>query len=193
MGWGAVRFHARLTAFRHLAVFPEQAANWAWLDDRLSQRGNDLKLLNLFGYTGVASLVAAARGAQVTHVDASKKAIGWARENAGAVAAWPRRRCAGSARTRANGCSARFAAARATTRSSSIRRNTVAVQAARSGGCMRTCPALIAGCAALLSPEASFLLLNAYSERLIRAWLWPVCWRGPRRPGRAWSTGANWR
>ena len=82
MAWRNVRFHGRFTAFRHLAVFPEQAANWAWLDERLATSEKELNILNLFGYTGVASLVAAARGARVTHVDASKKAVGWARDNA---------------------------------------------------------------------------------------------------------------
>ena len=82
MAWRDVRFHARFTAFRHLAVFPEQASNWEWLDARLAASERPLSVLNLFGYTGVASLVAAARKANVTHVDASKKAVGWARENA---------------------------------------------------------------------------------------------------------------
>jgi 23S rRNA (cytosine1962-C5)-methyltransferase len=82
MQWRGVRFHGRFTAFRHLAFFPEQAANWAWIDERVRTAGGAPKVLNLFGYTGVASLVAAAAGAAVTHVDASKKAIGWARENA---------------------------------------------------------------------------------------------------------------
>lgn len=87
LGWGAARFHGRFTAFRHLAFFPEQAANWAWLDGKVraavaSEAGEQTKVLNLFGYTGVASLVMAAAGAAVTHVDASKKAVAWARENA---------------------------------------------------------------------------------------------------------------
>ena len=85
LAWGPARFHARFTAFRHLAFFPEQAANWTWLSDAAatgSPQAEPLKILNLFGYTGVATLVMAAAGAQVTHVDASKKAIGWARENA---------------------------------------------------------------------------------------------------------------
>jgi len=86
MRWGEVRFKARLTAFRHLAFFPEQAANWAWLDQRVrslrTASGEAPRILNLFGYTGVASLVCAAAGAHVTHVDASKKSVGWARENA---------------------------------------------------------------------------------------------------------------
>ena len=80
LGWGRTRFNARFTAFRHLAFFPEQAANWAWLEQAVSARERP-RVLNLFGYTGVASLVCAAAGAEVTHVDASKKAIGWAREN----------------------------------------------------------------------------------------------------------------
>ncbi|HEY3694775.1 class I SAM-dependent methyltransferase [Phenylobacterium sp.] len=82
LAWRAVRFNARFTAFRHLAFFPEQAANWAWLDARVRAAPGQPRVLNLFGYTGVASLVCAAAGAAVTHVDASKKAVAWARENA---------------------------------------------------------------------------------------------------------------
>src|SRR5271169_701026 len=83
LAWRDVRFCGRFTAFRHLGFFPEQAANWDWLDARLRSSGKPLKILNLFGYTGVASLVCAAAGAAVTHVDASKKSVGFARENAG--------------------------------------------------------------------------------------------------------------
>ena len=82
LAWGEVRFLGRFTPFRHLGFFPEQAANWAWIDEQVRAAGRPIRLLNLFGYTGVASLIAAAAGAEVTHVDASKKAIGWARENA---------------------------------------------------------------------------------------------------------------
>jgi 23S rRNA (cytosine1962-C5)-methyltransferase len=87
LSWGQapdkqVRFNSRFTNFRHLAFFPEQAANWAWLDQRIRGAGRPLNILNLFGYTGVASLVCAAAGASVTHVDASKKSVNWARENA---------------------------------------------------------------------------------------------------------------
>ncbi|RCW27060.1 23S rRNA (cytosine1962-C5)-methyltransferase [Ciceribacter lividus] len=76
-----VDFLGRFTAFRHVGVFPEQIAHWRWMKEQIEGHGRPLKVLNLFGYTGVASLVAAAAGAEVTHVDASKKAIGWAREN----------------------------------------------------------------------------------------------------------------
>ncbi|WP_333781697.1 class I SAM-dependent methyltransferase [Hoeflea prorocentri] len=76
-----VDFHGRFTAFRHVGVFPEQLAHWRWMREQIALSKRPLKVLNLFGYTGVASLIAAAAGAQVTHVDASKKAIGWAREN----------------------------------------------------------------------------------------------------------------
>ncbi len=76
-----VDFHGRFTAFRHVGVFPEQMAHWDWMQAQIRAAKRPLKVLNLFGYTGVASLIAAAAGAEVTHVDASKKAIGWAREN----------------------------------------------------------------------------------------------------------------
>ncbi len=76
-----VDFHGRFTAFRHVGVFPEQIAHWRWMREKIGNSKRPLKVLNLFGYTGVASLIAAHAGAQVTHVDASKKAIGWAREN----------------------------------------------------------------------------------------------------------------
>lgn len=74
-------FLGRFTAFRHVGVFPEQLAHWSWMKYQIEQAKRPIKVLNLFGYTGVASLVAASAGAEVTHVDASKKAIGWAREN----------------------------------------------------------------------------------------------------------------
>lgn len=74
-----VRFHAGPTPFRHLGLFPDMRPQWDWMVERL--RPGD-ELLNVFGYTGVASLLAAAAGAKVTHVDASKKAVAAARDNA---------------------------------------------------------------------------------------------------------------
>ena len=73
LAWGQARFNGRFTAFRHLAFFPEQAANWAWLDERVRGAGDQPRVLNLFGYTGVASLVMAAAGAAVTHVDGTAR------------------------------------------------------------------------------------------------------------------------
>lgn len=70
------------TAFKHVGVFPEQAPNWRWITSCIN--GRPLNILNLFGYTGAATLAAAAAGAHVTHVDASKPSIAWAKENAAA-------------------------------------------------------------------------------------------------------------
>jgi 23S rRNA (cytosine1962-C5)-methyltransferase len=69
------------TPGRHLGVFPEVAAHWDWFSGLIAQSSRETNVLNLFGYTGLASLAAAAAGAKVTHVDASKKSVGWAREN----------------------------------------------------------------------------------------------------------------
>ena len=72
----------RLTSFRHLGIFPEQLPHWQWMLDWLgAQRLEAPRVLNLFAYTGAASLIAARAGAEVTHVDASKKAVAWAKEN----------------------------------------------------------------------------------------------------------------
>lgn len=81
MSYRGLRFWVQLSASRHLGVFPEQAAQWDWLSDQIQKAGRPIQVLNLFGYTGLASLAAAAAGAQVTHVDASRKVITWAREN----------------------------------------------------------------------------------------------------------------
>lgn len=80
----------RLAGLWHLGLFPEQLPHWQWMVEKVSEAGslapggageNRPRVLNLFGYTGAASLLAAAAGAQVTHVDASKKAVSWARDN----------------------------------------------------------------------------------------------------------------
>ena len=70
----------RPQAFKHVGLFPEQAPNWSWVTERASEGTGEL--LNLFGYTGAASLFAARAGFRVTHVDASKTAVQWARDNA---------------------------------------------------------------------------------------------------------------
>jgi 23S rRNA (cytosine1962-C5)-methyltransferase len=79
--WNTLKFSAKLNSFKHIGFFPEQAPNWAWISDVTRSLAHP-KVLNLFGYTGVASLAAAEAGASVTHVDASKQSIAWARENA---------------------------------------------------------------------------------------------------------------
>ncbi len=76
-----VDYLGRFTSFRHVGVFPEQGSHWRHMEGLIRDAKRPVKVLNLFGYTGLASLVAARAGAEVTHVDASKKAIGWAREN----------------------------------------------------------------------------------------------------------------
>jgi len=81
MECSGVKFLGRFTAFRHVGVFPEQESHWSWITGRIDGAGRKLKVLNLFGYTGLASLLAARAGAEVVHLDGSKKAIAWAREN----------------------------------------------------------------------------------------------------------------
>lgn len=81
LAFDGIGFLGRFTAFRHVGVFPEQIAHWQWMRDRIASARRPVKVLNLFAYTGIASLVAAKAGAEVVHIDASKKAIGWAREN----------------------------------------------------------------------------------------------------------------
>jgi 23S rRNA (cytosine1962-C5)-methyltransferase len=76
-----IAFKVMTTPGRHLGVFPEVAAHWDWFSGLIAQSKRETNVLNLFGYTGLASLAAAAAGAKVTHVDASKKSVSWAREN----------------------------------------------------------------------------------------------------------------
>ena len=81
MSYKNLSFWVQTSASRHLGVFPEQSCQWDWADQLIRQAGGKPRILNLFGYTGLASLAAAAAGAQVTHLDASRKVIAWAREN----------------------------------------------------------------------------------------------------------------
>jgi 23S rRNA (cytosine1962-C5)-methyltransferase len=79
LAWEEVRFRAQATPFRHLAFFPDMAPQWQWMRARLDAGS---EALNLFGYTGVGTLAMAAKGARLTHVDASKKSVEAARANA---------------------------------------------------------------------------------------------------------------
>jgi 23S rRNA (cytosine1962-C5)-methyltransferase len=74
-------FKSRFSASRHLGVFPEQAVHWDWVSEQIQAAKKPVKILNLFGYTGLATLAASQAGAEVTHVDAAKKSVSWAREN----------------------------------------------------------------------------------------------------------------
>ncbi len=69
-------------SFKHTGLFPEQAVNWDWFSDKIKNSGRQIKVLNLFAYTGGATVAAARAGASVTHVDASKGMVAWAKENA---------------------------------------------------------------------------------------------------------------
>jgi len=82
--YGELVFHVKPMNFKHTGLFPEQAANWAFMRERIAAamaRGRQVKVLNLFAYTGGATLACAAQGAHVTHVDAAKGMVSWAREN----------------------------------------------------------------------------------------------------------------
>lgn len=177
LSWRDVRFTGRFTPFRHLAFFPEQAANWDWLDARIralarstspmggSATKNGPKVLNLFGYTGVASLAAAAAGAEVTHVDASKKSVAWARENAelSGLSDKPIRWIVDDAR--------KYVAreVRRGAKYQGIILDPPKYGRGPTGEVWRLfedMPGLLADCAALLADDADFLLLNAYAARI---------------------------
>jgi 23S rRNA (cytosine1962-C5)-methyltransferase len=79
--YGELTFKIRPTSFKHTGLFPEQAANWDWFSGRIKNAGRPVRVLNLFGYTGGATVAAAAAGAAVCHVDAAKGMVQWCREN----------------------------------------------------------------------------------------------------------------
>lgn len=81
MEYKGLRFWVQLGASRHTGLFPEQAAQWDWTETVIRSSNRQLNVLNLFGYTGMATLAAARAGARVTHLDASRKVVAWAREN----------------------------------------------------------------------------------------------------------------
>jgi 23S rRNA (cytosine1962-C5)-methyltransferase len=82
MSYKDIKFLASPTPFRHLGFFPEQASHWDFIENKIKGVNRPIKFLNLFGYTGVASLFALRAGAEVTHLDASKQTLNWAKENA---------------------------------------------------------------------------------------------------------------
>ncbi len=77
-----LQFKVRPTGFKHVGLFPEQAVNWDWIDSQVRQRDGEVSFLNLFAYTGGATVAAAAAGARVCHVDAAAGMVAWCRDNA---------------------------------------------------------------------------------------------------------------
>ena len=75
-------FKIHPTSFKHTGLFPEQAVNWDWLSEKIKTAGREISVLNLFGYTGAATIAAAKAGASVCHVDAAEGMVKWCRENA---------------------------------------------------------------------------------------------------------------
>lgn len=83
VNYGDLKFGIKMMGFKHTGLFPEQAANWDWFSEIIKNSGREsVKVLNLFAYTGGATIAAAAAGAEVCHVDASRGMVGWAKENA---------------------------------------------------------------------------------------------------------------
>ena len=84
IGYGSLRLRLKPMGFKHTGLFPEQAVNWDAMSAWIREAGRPIRVLNLFGYTGGATLACTAAGAHVTHVDASKGMVAWGRENAAA-------------------------------------------------------------------------------------------------------------
>ena len=82
IAYNGLRFYVRPTGFKHTGLFPEQAVNWDWMSSLIAKRGGMPHVLNLFGYTGGATIACARAGAHVTHVDAAKGMVAWAKRNA---------------------------------------------------------------------------------------------------------------
>ena len=82
IGYRDLKFKISPTGFKHTGLFPEQAVNWAWYQQKIRAANRPVKVLNLFGYTGGATLACAAAGATVCHVDASKGIVAWGKDNA---------------------------------------------------------------------------------------------------------------
>ena len=146
---GDVRFAASLTPFRHLGFFPDMAPQWDWMRERSA----DADVLNLFGYTGVGTLLLSDAGARLVHVDASKKSVEQGKDNARAVGhgrspdPLDRRRCDASSPR------ARFGAAGATTAYCSIRPSSAAGPTGEVWRLEENLAPLLADCRKLLDDE----------------------------------------
>jgi 23S rRNA (cytosine1962-C5)-methyltransferase len=155
--------HVRLAPFKHTGVFPEQQANWRWMRAQAGLAGRPLRVLNLFGYTGGATAALAKDAHAVTHVDAAKPTVGWAKENA-ALNAIP----FGNVRWMLE--DAPTFAAREGKRGKTydgIVLDPPAYghgQAGKTWRVERDLAPLLEQCARLLTPDASFLVLNGYAH-----------------------------
>jgi 23S rRNA (cytosine1962-C5)-methyltransferase len=162
LAWEEIRFRAQATPFRHLAFFPDMAPQWAWMRALL---GEGTEALNLFGYTGVGTLAMAAKGARLTHVDASKKSVEAGKANAAlsGMADKPIRWMVDDA--------AKFAAreVRRGRRYDGIILDPPKFGRGPAGEVWRLeegLPGLIADCARLLDAESRFLVLTVYAVRM---------------------------
>jgi 23S rRNA (cytosine1962-C5)-methyltransferase len=162
LAWEEVRFRAQATPFRHLAFFPDMAPQWAWMRELL---GAGSEALNLFGYTGVGTLAMAAKGARLTHVDASKKSVEAAKANAAlsGMTDLPVRWLVDDA--------AKFAAreVRRGRRYDGIILDPPKFGRGPAGEIWRVeegLPGLIADCRRLLDADARFLVLTVYAVRM---------------------------
>lgn len=164
MAWDDIAFTAQCTPFRHLGFFPDMAPVWSWMRQQVA--GVDApQIMNLFGYTGVGSLALAAAGAQLVHVDASKKSVAQARENAAAsgLADAPVRWIVDDA--------VKFVAreVRRSRRYDGILLDPPKFGRGPDGELWRLeedLPGLIADCARLLDAHSRFLFLTVYAVRL---------------------------
>lgn len=160
-----LKFHGRFTPFRHLGFFPEQSTQWDWVSAATAAAAEPPRILNLFGYTGVISLAAARAGARVTHVDASKKAIAYARENQELAAL-------GQAPIRWIVDDARKFLAREVRRGAKY--DGIILDPPKFGRgpkgevwkVFEHLPGLLADCRAVLADEPLFVILTAYAARL---------------------------
>lgn len=163
VSFGDITLHARLAPYKHTGVFPEQRENWDWARARAKKLGRPLTILNLFAYTGGATVALAKDGHFVTHVDSSRPSIGWAKENA-ALNGIPQDRI------RWIPDDAPTFAAREVKRGKTYDAIILDPPAYGHGGAGKTwrverdLAPLLENCALLLSESPSFIVLNGYAQ-----------------------------
>lgn len=165
MEWRGLHLSARRTPFRHLGVFQEHSVHWAFAQDKIRSSGRKIRLLNLFGYTGMMSLAGAQAGAEVTHLDASPKSNGYGKDYADASGL-------GDAPIRWIADDAMKFTAREIRRGNTY--DAIVLDPPKFGRGTKNetwrfeedLPGLLANVRALLSPEPLFVILTAYAVRL---------------------------